>query len=96
MNYFRFSNHHHWFFPFCSALLAKQWTYSTYLAILGVIEFICSYLFISIFRRTSERMVHRVRKAYLRALLRQDVGWYDTVQDKNFVAKLTEQVRPSS
>jgi len=35
---------------------------------------------------------NRVRKEYLKALLRQNIGWYDTVQDKNFVSRITEYV----
>lgn len=37
--------------------------------------------------------VFEVRRRYLEALLRQNVGWYDTVQDKNFVSRISEWVK---
>ncbi|CAG7820618.1 unnamed protein product, partial [Allacma fusca] len=33
-----------------------------------------------------------MRKVYLEALLRQDIGWYDTVQDKSFVSGVSEDI----
>ncbi|CAG7833559.1 unnamed protein product [Allacma fusca] len=73
-------------------LLERMAEFSIYTAIVGVIELITGYLFISIFSRLAEIQMFRLRKEYLRALLRQNIGWYDTVQDRNFVAKISENV----
>lgn len=34
--------------------------------------------------------MYRIRRQYLKALLRQNVGWYDVSKDKNFVSRITE------
>ncbi|CAG7815401.1 unnamed protein product [Allacma fusca] len=65
---------------------------SIYMIGLGVIQLVTGYLFVSMFNRVAEKMVFRLRKLYLEALLRQDIGWYDTVQDRNFVSKVSEDI----
>ena len=89
--------------------------FAIYMSGAGLAELVCGYLFMSIFRRISEKMVssvvnvfmqannirwhwymyfgqqtYRLRTEYLKTLLRQDIAWFDTVQDKNFVSKISE------
>lgn len=36
--------------------------------------------------------VYRIRSEFLKAILRQDVGWYDTKSSNDFASRITEYV----
>jgi len=61
-----------------------------YMAILGAATFILMYVFVTAFNMIAENQVHRLRRNYLEALLRQNVGWYDTSEDRSFVSRMSE------
>ncbi|CAG7673197.1 unnamed protein product [Allacma fusca] len=48
------------------------------------------YLFVSIFNCDAEKMGSQLRRMCLEALLRQNIGWYDTVQDRNFLSQISD------
>ncbi|CAG7653060.1 unnamed protein product [Allacma fusca] len=73
-------------------LLDGMAKFSAYMLAAGVIEFIAGYFFVTTFCRLAEIQMYRLRIEYLRALLRQDIGWYDTVEDRDFVSKISENV----
>ena len=37
-----------------------------------------------------ECQVHKIRGLFFKAILRQDIGWYDTHQTGDFAAKMAE------
>ncbi len=73
-----------------SKLVDDVGKFALYMLFLGIGTLLLIYTFITCFNTVSENQVHRVRKLYLQALLRQNVAWYDTVTDKNFVSRIAE------
>ncbi|ODM94056.1 Multidrug resistance protein 1 [Orchesella cincta] len=59
---------------------------------IGIGTLILGFVFVASFNIVAENQVYRIRRLYLEALLRQNVGWYDTVQDKNFVSRIAEDL----
>ena len=49
-----------------------------------------SFLFVSVMNWAAASQVHRIRGLFYRAVLRQDIGWYDTHKTGDFAAKITE------
>ena len=60
------------------------------LSLLGVGIWILSYFFVGCLNYAAENQVHRIRTEFLKAVLRQDVGWYDTNTSTDFASKMTE------
>ena len=56
----------------------------------GSINFIMSYGFVTCLNHAAESQVFKIRRLFLQASLRQDIGWYDTHQTTDFAAKLAE------
>ncbi|EGT47970.1 hypothetical protein CAEBREN_31178 [Caenorhabditis brenneri] len=52
--------------------------------------FITSYIQIACFESYAENLVHKLRKEYLKAILRQQIQWFDKQQTGNLTARLTE------
>ena len=42
------------------------------------------------FEFQAENQVHRVRCAFFNAILRQEIGWYDTHETGDFASRMTE------
>uniref|UniRef100_A0A915EGF1 ABC transmembrane type-1 domain-containing protein n=1 Tax=Ditylenchus dipsaci TaxID=166011 RepID=A0A915EGF1_9BILA len=66
--------------------------YSLYYLILGVAMFITSYIQIACWESIAERIVHSIRQNYLKAMLRQEVAWFDKMQTGNLTARLTDDL----
>jgi len=52
---------------------------ATYLVIIGIGMFICVYVYMLVFVYTGEVNAKRVRERYLKAILRQDIAFFDNV-----------------
>ncbi|CAJ0964109.1 unnamed protein product, partial [Mesorhabditis belari] len=65
---------------------------SLYYAVLGLVQFITSYLQIACFETICENVVHRMRLRYLRAVLRQEIAWFDEKQTGNLTSRLTDDL----
>ena len=50
------------------------------------------YVFVTCLNTTAERQVFLIRRLYLKSLLRQNIGWYDTNQTGDFASKMTEDL----
>lgn len=61
-------------------------------AILSLIQFILAVLTIDLLNIAASRQIARVRKMFLKAVLRQDMAWYDTNTSTNFASRITEWV----
>ncbi|KAI3420255.1 Multidrug resistance protein 1 [Globodera pallida] len=66
--------------------------YSIYYLLLGLVMLITSYIQIACWEAVAERVVHRLRQTYLKALLRQEIAWFDTVQSGNLTARLSDDL----
>ncbi|XP_059477636.1 ATP-dependent translocase ABCB1-like [Neocloeon triangulifer] len=60
---------------------------------LGLLQMILDYIFVACLNFTSEKQILSIRQAYLRAVLRQDIGYYDTNQTGDFASRLTEDLK---
>ena len=54
----------------------KQTSYKMFYIGAGI--FVASYLSFAFWMMTGERVAIQIRKAYFKAILRQDVEWFDT------------------
>jgi len=57
---------------------------------IGVGAFIASYFQILFFQRACEYQVHKIRLLVFQAILRQNIGWFDTNPSGELSSKLTE------
>lgn len=61
-------------------------------ALIGLVNFIMSYIFVTCLNHAAECQVFKIRGLFLKAILRQDIGWYDTHQTGDFASRMTEYV----
>lgn len=59
-------------------------------ATLTALQFILAVFTIDFLNIASSRQIARVRKMFLKAVLRQDMTWYDTNTSTNFASRITE------
>ncbi len=57
---------------------------------IGVAAFILAYFQISLFQLACERQVHRIRVLFYRAILRQNIGWFDANPSGELSSRLSE------
>ncbi|TKR93550.1 hypothetical protein L596_007979 [Steinernema carpocapsae] len=63
-----------------------------YYLFLGILMFASSYIQIACWESVAERLVHKIRKTYLKAILRQQISWFDLQQTGNLTSKLTDDL----
>ena len=61
-------------------------------AIIGLVNLICSYLFVTCLNLAAESQVFRIRNMFLRAILRQNIGWYDVHQTGDFASRISDDL----
>lgn len=61
-------------------------------AVLSVFQFIFAVFTVDLLNISASRQIARVRRMFLRAVLRQDMSWYDTNTSTNFASRITEYV----
>ena len=70
-------------------------------SVLGVVWKMCSiggamwvshYVFVACLNYAAERQVLRIRKEFFKAVLRQDLAWYDTTTTSEFATRMTEDL----
>jgi ATP-binding cassette subfamily B (MDR/TAP) protein 1 len=71
-------------------LINKLDQFALYFLLLGVAAFVFSFLETALAMLAAEQQVARLRVAYLRALLRQDMAWYDTQRAGETASRLGE------
>ncbi|CAI2355953.1 unnamed protein product [Caenorhabditis sp. 36 PRJEB53466] len=59
---------------------------------LGVMVFVTSYTQIACLESYAERLVQKLREAYLRAILRQQIDWFDGHPTGNLTSRLTDDL----
>ena len=50
------------------------------------------YVFVACLNYTAERQILRIRKQFFAAVLKQDIGWYDTTTTAEFASRMTEDL----
>lgn len=61
-------------------------------SIIGVVNLICSFVFVTCFNSAAESQVLRIRKIFLKSILRQDIGWYDVTQTGDFASRISDDL----
>lgn len=59
-------------------------------ATLSAILFLLSMLTVDLLNLSASRQISRVRKMFLKSVLRQDMSWYDTNTSTNFASRINE------
>ncbi|KAG7198448.1 hypothetical protein KM043_005833 [Ampulex compressa] len=59
---------------------------------LSLLQFILATFTVDLLNIAASRQIARVRKMFLRAVLRQDMTWYDTNTSTNFASRITEDL----
>ncbi|EPB74430.1 ABC transporter transmembrane region [Ancylostoma ceylanicum] len=59
---------------------------------LGIAMFTTSYVQIVCWETFAERITHKLRQIYLKAILRQQISWFDEQQTGNLTARLTDDL----
>ena len=53
---------------------------------------VAHYVFVASLNYTAERQILRIRKEFFAAVLKQDLGWYDTTTTAEFASRMTEDL----
>ncbi|KAI2474291.1 LOW QUALITY PROTEIN: ATP binding cassette (ABC) transporter subfamily B member, partial [Diabrotica virgifera virgifera] len=61
-------------------------------SLIGVGMFVFSYLATVTFNYSAMRQIFKIRSAYLKSILNQDVGWYDINQTGDFASRMSDDL----
>ena len=61
-------------------------------SVIGVVNLICSFVFVTCFNSAAESQVLRIRKIFLKSILRQEIGWYDVTQTGDFASRISDDL----
>ena len=64
--------------------------YAAGTAVLGAANLASTYVFVTCLNLAAAAQVHRIRSLFLRAVLRQEIGWHDTHRTGDFAVRMTE------
>lgn len=70
----------------------KMTTYAIYYLIIGGAVLFSGYLQIACFMTACERQVNKIRKHFFRAILRQEIGWFDKHQSGELTTRLSDDL----
>lgn len=59
-------------------------------ATLSAVQFVIAAIMVYVLNVAAANQISRVRKMFLKAVLRQDMSWYDTNTSTNFASRITE------
>lgn len=65
-------------------------TFAYYFIIIAVATILIGYLMVAIFQTTAERQIYKMRLAYYRSVLRQDIAWFDENASGEVASRLVE------
>ncbi|KAG7166971.1 ATP-dependent translocase ABCB1-like [Homarus americanus] len=60
--------------------------------IIGGIQMVMGYIFVTTMNYAAEGQVFRLRRLFLRSILIQEIGWFDTHQTNDFASRVTEDL----
>ncbi len=68
-------------------------SYASYLVIIGACAFAGSFGEVGLFMVASERQLRRLREAFLQAMLRKNIGWFDTQSSGALTSRLAADTK---
>ncbi|XP_021353533.1 multidrug resistance protein 1-like isoform X2 [Mizuhopecten yessoensis] len=66
--------------------------FALYYVAIAVGVLVCAYFQVTFWILSSERQIHRIRKAFFRNIMRQDIGWFDTHETGELNTRLTDDI----
>ncbi|KAK3887408.1 hypothetical protein Pcinc_008524 [Petrolisthes cinctipes] len=60
--------------------------------VIAAIQLVCGYIFVTTMNYAAEGQVYRLRGKFLKSILRQEIGWFDTHQTNDFASRVTEDL----
>ncbi|XP_037800229.1 ATP-dependent translocase ABCB1-like [Penaeus monodon] len=60
--------------------------------IIGAVQMVMGYIFVASMNYAAEGQVYRLRGMFLKSILRQEIGWFDTHQTNDFASRVTEDL----
>ncbi|WFD21498.1 ABC-type xenobiotic transporter [Malassezia equina] len=66
---------------------------AVYLVVIGLVSFVVIYLYMAIFVYTGEVITQRIRIAYLRAILRQDIAYFDKLGPGEITTRIQSDIQ---
>ncbi|CAH1787977.1 unnamed protein product [Owenia fusiformis] len=73
-------------------LLVQMRKFAIYFCIIGAAVFVCAYGQVAFYVLSAERQVRKVRTAFFRAVMRQEIGWYDCLGSGELNTRLTDDM----
>lgn len=64
--------------------------FGTGISSFAVVNFLFIALSIQLMNYVAENQITRIRKSFLKSVLRQDMSWYDLNTSENFAVRMTE------
>ncbi|GAB6020134.1 hypothetical protein CHUAL_002862 [Chamberlinius hualienensis] len=68
------------------------WRFAVGLSIIGAVQLTLGYVMVSCMNSAAERQVFRIRDLFFKAVLRQNIGWYDTHQTGEFASRTADDL----
>ncbi|KAJ2945157.1 hypothetical protein O0L34_g9220 [Tuta absoluta] len=74
------------------ALLEDSVAFGVGCAVFSLIQLVCAAISVDLFNCVALKQIERVKEKFLRAVLRQDISWYDLNTSMNFATKISDDV----
>jgi len=74
-----------------SSLINQAGKYSLLFLGLGILQFIFGYICFSVGIQTGERLAIAFRKAYFKSLIKQEIGFFDSINPNEFATTIAQQ-----
>ncbi|XP_013148516.1 PREDICTED: multidrug resistance protein homolog 49-like [Papilio polytes] len=74
------------------ALIEDSQAFGIGCTVFSVLQFICGAVSVDLFNYAASRQIDRVKERFLKAVLRQDITWYDLNTTMNFATKVSDDV----
>ncbi|XP_035829100.1 ATP-dependent translocase ABCB1 isoform X2 [Aplysia californica] len=78
--------------PVSDGILDAMTEFAIYYCIIGGGVMLTAYLQVAMWMAAAERQAHRIRQEFLKNVLRQDIGWYDTHEAAELNTRLADDV----
>lgn len=72
--------------------LKEMETFAIYYIAIACGVLLCGYCQVAFWILASERQIHRIRKAFFRNIMRQDIGWFDTHETGELNTRLSDDI----
>ncbi|XP_068623038.1 multidrug resistance protein homolog 49-like [Battus philenor] len=74
------------------ALIEDSQAFGIGCTVFSLVQFICGAVSVDLFNYAASRQIDRVKEIFLKAVLRQDITWYDLNTTMNFATKVSDDV----